>query len=685
MRTYNFAGSILPTLTLILLFAGGTQALGAQRSSPQRAPSPTGGPAAQKQQSKLNAGMPTIRLSPDIVRRKGPPGEESLGGGNDDCATPQAIAGEGAFFFDNTAATQDGPDHAGCLQFTSTAIDNDVWFCWTAGCDSTVTIETCGQTGIDTKIAAYESCGQASDADLLDCNDDDGCSLQSRITFAALEGNEYKIRIGTFAGANGGSGTFSITTNPSCAPAPNDLCENATVISGDGIFAFDNSTATEDGPDTAGCSFGAGIDRDVWYCWTADCSATVTFETCGQTAVDTKIAVYNGCGTAVDANRIACDDDSCIGLQSSVTFAAVAGNSYKLRVGSFADATGGPGSFTMQSDPSCECTKTVNRMQPGSLIVFPEFDNREGVETLFTVTNTNCSEGINVHYNFVSGDECDPVDFSFACCDVRDDDEDLTPCDTVTRLIRTAGLNFQQGYIYAYARPLELGLRPAVSFNHLVASQLVIDGITGAQYSVMPFVFRASLETDGALTDLDLDNIRDLDGLEYVEAPDQVLIPRFTGQFTGMNAEPAMITRSSDLVLLALSGGRLFNTTVRMTVNNDSEEAVNVQVLFRCWTKRSLESLSNETLNSSLLVDDDPNEILGNFLLPLPQTKMGWLRLDGIIAQSTDPTAIVTDPAFLAVLIETWQSSQHAAIPFERCVQDNGALLPDTVSGDPDN
>ena len=132
---------------------------------------------------------------------------------------------------------------------------------------------------------------------------------------------------------------------------PNDLCENATPLSGEGTFAFDNLGASSDGPTHAACDFfddGGDTDHDVWYCWTADTTGDVLFETCGQTTVDTRINVYAGCGPATDANLIACNGDGC-GFQSSLVLSAVSGESYKLRLGTFPGALGGPGAFTVTS------------------------------------------------------------------------------------------------------------------------------------------------------------------------------------------------------------------------------------------------------------------------------------------------------------------------------------------------
>jgi hypothetical protein len=122
-----------------------------------------------------------------------------------------------------------------------------------------------------------------------------------------------------------------------------NACGNAVPLTGEGVFTFDNSNATMDGPAHTGCVFfgSDAIDHDVWSCWTAPCSGTVFVQTLGLTAVDTKIAVYNGCTCPpTDATLVACNDDvfSSDSTQSLVTFQAVAGQTYLVRIGTFAGA-----------------------------------------------------------------------------------------------------------------------------------------------------------------------------------------------------------------------------------------------------------------------------------------------------------------------------------------------------------
>jgi hypothetical protein len=140
---------------------------------------------------------------------------------NDDCLNFTHIIGQGTFAFDNAGATTDGPSHAAC----SGAIEKDVWYLWKAPCTADVTVETCGLTSIDTKIAVYatspytgEDCPPADDR-LLACGDDQ-CGSQSRATFSAQQNLKYLIRIGVAPGMTGGSGSFSITCVPDRGRVP---------------------------------------------------------------------------------------------------------------------------------------------------------------------------------------------------------------------------------------------------------------------------------------------------------------------------------------------------------------------------------------------------------------------------------------------------------------------------------
>ncbi len=270
-------------------------------------------------------------------------------GGNDSCSSADPISGTGLFAFDNTFASSDGQAHAACFAFGTGAIDNDVWFAWTADADDLYTLQTCSLTGVDTKIAVYTAgtC-PGTDATLLACNDD-SCALQSSVDWSGESGQTYLLRIGTFPGALGGTGSFSISGAGigGGGDGGSDDCASADPISGTGSFLFDNSMATTDGLGHAACfAFGTnGIDNDVWFAWTAEATETVTVQTCGLTSVDTKIAVYDSTACpATDAALLGCNDDACA-LQSVVAFDAINGATYLIRIGTFPGAAGGTGGF----------------------------------------------------------------------------------------------------------------------------------------------------------------------------------------------------------------------------------------------------------------------------------------------------------------------------------------------------
>ncbi len=142
----------------------------------------------------------------------------------DACADAAPIIGEGAFEFDNTAATQDGPGHRDCVNEGQDNMDGDVWACWTAPCTATAFVQTCGLATIDTKLAVYEGCDcPVADATLLSCNDD-RCDLQSIATFEAQAGQQYLIRVGSFVGSELGTGAVSLTCGLDSCTATSGAC-----------------------------------------------------------------------------------------------------------------------------------------------------------------------------------------------------------------------------------------------------------------------------------------------------------------------------------------------------------------------------------------------------------------------------------------------------------------------------
>ena len=266
--------------------------------------------------------------------------------GSDICNTPDALTGNGPFFFDNTAATtgSEGQTNGNCSFFGPSGISNDVWFTWTANASGTAVLSLCGTTTMDSKVAVYASNGCPSTA-ALSCNDD-SCGLQSQTSFACTVNNIYTIQLGNYPSALGSTGTFRIDV---FGPVANDECAQATVISGAGPFNFDATLATtgSEGQANSNCDFAhtTGVDNDVWFQWSAPATGTATVSVCGAATFDSKIAIYDGASCPVNP-AIACNDDAC-GVQSQVLFCCSSGSVYTIQIGSFPTYPSGPGSFTI--------------------------------------------------------------------------------------------------------------------------------------------------------------------------------------------------------------------------------------------------------------------------------------------------------------------------------------------------
>jgi hypothetical protein len=296
-------------------------------------------------------------------------------------------------------------------------------------------------------------------------------------------------------------------------------------------------------------------------------------------------------------------------------------------------------------------------LNPGSLLVYPEFDRSPGRNTLLTVTNTHASASVRVRLVFVS-----PPATEGAVCNKTDQFRVLTPQDTWTLLVSTANTSGSQGFAYLYAID---NLSRGIGFDWLIGDDLVLDSVITCDYAVLPLSFRSRVG-QGALTDVNGDGDLDLDDDEYDLAPDRILIPRFMGQSASF---------SSDLILISLSGGIRFETIVDLLVFNDNEVVLSSQTDFRCWRKVGLSTLSGIFSQTFLATstNDNSNEIVGS-----PAHEAGWMIVDGNLAQSQN--TVISDPAILAVLVENTGVSAGAEIPFIDGRQ-VGNLFPSSNSG----
>ena len=190
-----------------------------------------------------------------------------------------------------------------------------------------------------------------------------------------------------------------------------DNCATPTVISGQGNFAFNNTSATtgSQGQNQSACNFfgTTGISNDVWYTWTANADGSATMALCGGATMDSKIAAYAGSGCPA-GNALACNDDSC-GLQSQIIFPVTNGTTYTLQLGNFPGATGQSGTFSLSigsGPPSCG-TNTGPDVIVGDIQDILNATPLGGIDAIALGT-TSCNIGTTV-VNWIAGTNDHPV------------------------------------------------------------------------------------------------------------------------------------------------------------------------------------------------------------------------------------------------------------------------------------
>jgi len=303
---------------------------------------------------------------------------------------------------------------------------------------------------------------------------------------------------------------------------------------------------------------------------------------------------------------------------------------------------------------------------PGSLLVYPEFDNRTANITLLTVTNVNLDEAegtTDIEFRYIGKYGTNGVELP---CAESNFTETLTAGDTLTLITNIHNPDHEQGYVYVYAK--NAAHEPTVH-NWLTGNLMTINGLTRFEYSINPISYAGI--GDGVLTDLDGDGHLDMNACEYGPNPDEILIPRFLGQGGPYRSE---------LIFIAMSGGTAFDTTVDFLIYNDNEEVFSSEFTFRCWDRVFVSDVSG-IFNNNFLRDwtnQDPTEILG-----APTWESGWMRINGHVANSMNTS--IPDPSIWAVLIEKVSDRGASDLPFERGERTNGELLPRTNAGDVDD
>jgi len=269
---------------------------------------------------------------------------------------------------------------------SSCGIDDDraTWRRWTATCTGIVTVSTCTEFAEgQVVLAVFNACNTneivcGSNAENLDCNL--GPNGTSRVQFAAIQGQNYLIRISTEGASNDSSGAISIecggcgaggescytphttpgcnspiccasvcAADPFCCTNEWDLfcaaraestcrsganCADARLLNPLFPSAYDFNTT--DGTVSGSSSCGTNDDRAVWRRYVATCSGNATIGTCTEFAEgQVVLTVLSACGTA----ELACASNE-VGADCgygplgtvAVTFPVTAGEDYLVRI-----------------------------------------------------------------------------------------------------------------------------------------------------------------------------------------------------------------------------------------------------------------------------------------------------------------------------------------------------------------
>ncbi len=124
-----------------------------------------------------------------------------------------------------------------------------------------------------------------------------------------------------------------VPSPPNLAPANDDCADAFDLVPGQTVTG-DTSEATQDGQASCGSSL---FSSDVWFKVTAPQTTMLAADTFGS-GYDTVLSVHSGCPGTLD-NEIRCNDDA-FGLDSAVSFDAVAGEDYWIRLSGFDQAAG---------------------------------------------------------------------------------------------------------------------------------------------------------------------------------------------------------------------------------------------------------------------------------------------------------------------------------------------------------
>lgn len=139
------------------------------------------------------------------------------------------------------------------------------------------------------------------------------------------------------------------------SPPANDDCSNAVAVT-EGVPYFGSTTGAT-GVDESSCAF--NDTADVWHSYTPNNPGLVTISLSGST-FDTTLAVFDLC----EGTELACNDDTCDGLQSEITMNMADANTYLIRIAGY---EGDAGDYTLTvTNSGCVLPPEPNSPNPAN-------------------------------------------------------------------------------------------------------------------------------------------------------------------------------------------------------------------------------------------------------------------------------------------------------------------------------
>jgi subtilisin family serine protease len=249
---------------------------------------------------------------------------------NDSFSDRIAISGDWESFVGtnvNATIELEEPDFG---DFTTTT---SVWWSWTSPADGVATISTLG-SDFDTVLTVYTGAGITELIEVAGNDDIVWGHPQSGVTFDAVSGGIYQIRVD---GLNGDTGTINLTV--AATPLANDDFEDRIELTGLSATASGTSFGATTQPNEPEHGHNSG-GASLWWTWTAPINSSVTITTIGST-YDTTLGIYAG-DEISNLITIASNDEIHGGQApaSKVIFDASAGTSYHIAIDGFHGAVG---------------------------------------------------------------------------------------------------------------------------------------------------------------------------------------------------------------------------------------------------------------------------------------------------------------------------------------------------------